>query len=512
MDFLRRYNIIIQLVILVGTLSVLAGYNYVSQKNVFLQQLAVDTENIVQSVRSGIAKFSTIKETLSLQSLVRNISLRLDIFEFRYLDRNGVIINSMFKNEIGKKFERPGFEQALADPSEMGKFYTDRRDLTAVLAISHPVYKGEEMVGIIDLAVDVSEFDYVAEAVRTAALRRVRVDITNLLNAIAGSIVNSLEVFDTVDFFDFLSNFAHTSTNLVEVAIIGADRRVEVSSSADNAGTVVPGPWESRGKQLVRVGGRPYYRILAPLDPAAPDGKHLLLLLDAGDYVHNEKKLLFTALATSVLAILFSLAIAYSIYRINMQRARQENLRLEKMVKERTREIERLSQTDGLTGLFNRRHLEEHMAAEFRRAMRYRHNLSLMVLDLDHFKQINDSHGHLAGDEVLRWAAARLRNALRETDFIGRYGGEEFVVVLPETDIKTAAELAEALRRLIGAQPVKFEAKAIAVTVSIGVSEFRPGTTDYQVMFREADRALYRAKAEGRNRVVCFEHAPAALA
>jgi len=135
-----------------------------------------------------------------------------------------------------------------------------------------------------------------------------------------------------------------------------------------------------------------------------------------------------------------------------------------------------------------------------------------MVLDLDHFKQINDTHGHLAGDEVLRWAAARLRNALRETDFIGRYGGEEFVVVLPETDVKIAAELAEALRRLIGAQPVKFEAKTIPVTVSIGVTELHPGAADYQVMFREADRALYRAKAEGRNRVICFEHVPAVSA
>jgi len=443
---------------------------------------------------------------------VRNISLRLDIFEFRYLDRNGIIINSMFKNEIGKKFERPGFEQSLTDPSEMGKFYTDRRDLTAVLAISHPVYKGEELVGIIDLAVDVSEFDYVADVVRTTALRRLQVDITNLLNAIAGSIVNSLEVFDTVDFFDFLSTFAHTSTNLVEVAIVGTDHRVEVSSSPDNAGVLVSGSWETQGGQLVRVAGRPYYRILAPLDPGVTNGKHLLLLLDAADYANNEKKLFFTAFATSVLAILFSLAIAYSIYRINMQRARQENIRLETMVKERTREIERLSQTDGLTGLFNRRHLEENMAMEFKRATRYRHDLSLMVLDLDHFKQINDTHGHLAGDEVLRWTAARLRSALRETDFIGRYGGEEFVVVLPESDIKTAAELAEALRRLISAQPVKFEAKTILVTVSIGVSEFHPGTTDYQVMFREADRALYRAKAEGRNRVVCFEHAPAASA
>ncbi len=142
---------------------------------------------------------------------------------------------------------------------------------------------------------------------------------------------------------------------------------------------------------------------------------------------------------------------------------------------------------------------------EFKRAKRYNHNVSIAVVDLDHFKHINDNYGHMAGDEVLRQVSNHIRSCIRETDFVGRYGGEEIVVILPETDIKTAHLIAEKIRETIEAHPVHFNGETIKVTSSIGISNLRPEHKDYHEVFAEADEALYRAKESGRNRVVVFK-------
>jgi diguanylate cyclase (GGDEF)-like protein len=174
------------------------------------------------------------------------------------------------------------------------------------------------------------------------------------------------------------------------------------------------------------------------------------------------------------------------------------------MVKERTdREIMHLAMTDSLTQVPNRRALMEH--AEHALARRSGSPLALLMIDVDNFKLINDTHGHPAGDEVLRQVAGRLAGRLRGHDLLGRYGGEEFCVVAPDTDTGGALTLAESLRETIASAPFATEQGELPVTVSIGISH-SPSNIRRQLkeVLIEADAALYSAKHTGRNRVVCF--------
>jgi diguanylate cyclase (GGDEF)-like protein len=162
---------------------------------------------------------------------------------------------------------------------------------------------------------------------------------------------------------------------------------------------------------------------------------------------------------------------------------------------------------DPLTGLYNRRHLEERLASELAAAQRHGRPVSLLMADVDHFKAINDAHGHLAGDEALKMLAFVLRGAVRKEDVLARYGGEEFVIVARETPLEGAESLAERIRRAVERSRCAWQGQDLGVTVSIGVTmsvgaaEFVAGRTERDLI-EAADRALYLAKQGGRNRVV----------
>ena len=156
---------------------------------------------------------------------------------------------------------------------------------------------------------------------------------------------------------------------------------------------------------------------------------------------------------------------------------------------------------DNLTLSYNRRYFLILADREFRRCLRLQRPIAAMMLDLDHFKAINDTHGHAAGDLVLRAVADSAKSNLREIDLFGRFGGEEFAVILPETDLETALVIAERLRAGVEAVRVVSEADEIRVTVSVGVTESKGGAADVASLLKRADRALYAAKASGRNRV-----------
>jgi diguanylate cyclase (GGDEF)-like protein/PAS domain S-box-containing protein len=172
-----------------------------------------------------------------------------------------------------------------------------------------------------------------------------------------------------------------------------------------------------------------------------------------------------------------------------------ENLRLSELLR-------RQAVTDMLTGVSNRRHLAERLGEEVQRCARYERPLSLMMIDVDHFKQVNDTRGHRQGDLVLAGLARLLRGMTREVDTVCRYGGDEFVVMLPETELPDALGKAEALRRAVEALQFVGEgpAEPQGVTVSIGVAGYRRGRGEEELL-READEALYAAKRTGRNRV-----------
>ena len=174
-------------------------------------------------------------------------------------------------------------------------------------------------------------------------------------------------------------------------------------------------------------------------------------------------------------------------------------------------ELERLSQTDELTGIANRRHFMQLAEGEFERARRYRLKYSVISLDVDHFKQVNDRYGHHAGDAVLAGIAHTCRAALRSEDFIGRIGGEEFAVGLPHTGLDDAAMLAERLRKAVEARAFEGDwGGAIRTSISLGVAELRDETADFDRLLRQADAALYQAKDSGRNRICLASAAPGA--
>ena len=156
------------------------------------------------------------------------------------------------------------------------------------------------------------------------------------------------------------------------------------------------------------------------------------------------------------------------------------------------------AQTDPMTGLANREAYNERCKAEKVRWQRYQHDLTMAVLDIDHFKGINDNYGHLAGDKVLKLIARSLQKRLRKSDFIARYGGEEFVILLPETNVKQAQNVVEKIRRAIAATPFHFRKQPVQITLSAGLSEFVEGDNEASA-FARADKALYRAKNNGRN-------------
>ena len=158
--------------------------------------------------------------------------------------------------------------------------------------------------------------------------------------------------------------------------------------------------------------------------------------------------------------------------------------------------------TDALTGLYNRRYLETHLSHMIDHAANRGKLISVLILDVDYFKSVNDTHGHDTGDRVLQEMAGRLRSAIRSSDLACRTGGEEFVVVLSGTDLQTAERVGERVRKLVAAKPFLATGGAhLSITVSLGVASLTPADESPDDILKRADQALYRAKREGRNRV-----------
>jgi diguanylate cyclase (GGDEF)-like protein len=225
-----------------------------------------------------------------------------------------------------------------------------------------------------------------------------------------------------------------------------------------------------------------------------------LLAVVAGDFsVQVERD--FSGDAPDVLAFLVNNTVTeLGRFVAGAQRkASDEKQRLEELVAERTAELERLATTDVLTGALNRRRIFELAAAELARAARYEQPICLAMLDLDHFKSINDRFGHAVGDEALRAVADVVRGQLRTVDLLGRYGGEELMVVLPQTAREAARVALERSRAAVAA--IRLSAASATVNVSGGVVEVQRGES-LEAGLRRADAALYEAKRSGRNRLV----------
>ena len=182
-----------------------------------------------------------------------------------------------------------------------------------------------------------------------------------------------------------------------------------------------------------------------------------------------------------------------------------ERVRLRGELQSAHRYLAEMATRDELTGLFNRRYLMQSLETELNRARRYHQPLTLCLFDLDHFKQLNDCHGHDAGDTVLRAVARTLQQTVRSPDIAGRYGGEEFMILLINTDLRKAELFANRLRENIGARTYHFPgAQPLTVTCSIGLTQYSPDEQDSAALIAHADKAMYIAKRRGRNQVCCL--------
>ena len=218
-------------------------------------------------------------------------------------------------------------------------------------------------------------------------------------------------------------------------------------------------------------------RALAAI-PLAAEGKIVGIL-----YVNDFKRRSFSTLETSVLQLIATIA-ATLIERAKIMEVTQL-----------------IAITDELTGLFNHRHFLQRLSVEIARAGRYHHEVALAMLDVDHFKHYNDTHGHLQGNEILKWLGKVIRSSLREADIPARYGGEEFAIIMPETTAADAKVIAERLRRAVEETPFQNDALGEKrITVSIGVAVFPDAPTTH-ALIDASDKALYMAKATGRNRI-----------
>jgi diguanylate cyclase (GGDEF)-like protein len=182
-------------------------------------------------------------------------------------------------------------------------------------------------------------------------------------------------------------------------------------------------------------------------------------------------------------------------------------LELERSLKDANEEIRILSITDPLTGTYNRGYMTERLPQEIKRARRYSRALSIILCDIDHFKKVNDTYGHLVGDRVLKDFARCIRHSIRQdVDWTARYGGEEFLIVLPETDVNGGSVMAERLKSELSQRVTETQGKKISITASFGVTGFGPDTPDEMIspeaMISKADKYLYQAKREGRNRAM----------
>lgn len=196
-----------------------------------------------------------------------------------------------------------------------------------------------------------------------------------------------------------------------------------------------------------------------------------------------------------------------------LQHAKEKTEKLAQELKDANKQLKEMAFRDGLTGLYNHRYFKDLMAQELNRSERYKKSLSFIILDLDHFKKINDEFGHPVGDIVLKKVSKAIQNSIRACDIAARYGGEEFIVVLPETQLEEAMIVAERLRKTVEGLPITANNRSINVTISVGLTSYiaAQGKKEMSDIISEADNALYHAKNTGRNKISAHNNKRPAL-
>lgn len=316
----------------------------------------------------------------------------------------------------------------------------------------------------------------------------------------------------------FSGNLA--SLDMLAEGVRQSDADVVAVNVLDRGGRKIAGAGQLRLQNLVLdeslqvVGNGDHVSILAPIrqtvlplegeiwSPDATPGRpavsgYILVEISRAQIEERSAQMLRVTVVILLLGLLLAGWISAQIAAdvLSKLEAAQRELRQQKEA------AEALARTDALTGIANRRAFDEAAQHEIRRALRYGTPLALLMTDIDHFKAINDTHGHSFGDQVLVDCARTLLASVREVDLVGRWGGEEFVILMPGTDIDEAVRAAERMRLAIAGMPTRFNGKTCGYTASFGVATFSQAQPTLDALLADADQALYRAKERGRNRV-----------
>jgi len=211
----------------------------------------------------------------------------------------------------------------------------------------------------------------------------------------------------------------------------------------------------------------------------------------------------FSQLLQEANAELGKLNFSYEQLVLELKQSKAETEKLARELRSSNQKLRELASKDSLTNLYNHRAFQELTDVELRKTIRHHHSISLIMFDLDHFKAVNDKYGHLAGDAVLRAVSSKIAGLVRYTDVLGRYGGDEFILVLPETDLKGAVVLAERIRNYVEKMEISVNGSTLRVTLSMGIATCSPGTANCrkETLIDAADKALYQAKTTGRNKI-----------
>lgn len=463
------------------------------------------------------------------------------IAEVFVMDASGVCVAASNPDFVGKPYAfRPYFRTAIAGEDYVSDWMVGVTSKKAGIYLSSPIRLGEQVGGVLVIKVDPAPIDHIIQRSFGIGMQAF---VTNGAGVVLAHYDQSIR-YATVD---DLSAAEHSAIRESQQFADIEQRSLKLSSLRADMARVLPGEtltsavYGFRGEQkIAAMTGTHFHRwvagIAAPFSAIeAPADRLVRSVLPLAAVI-----LLFAAISSFYVSRYLARPLQHLLAAVTRFGAGDSSVRaaveggdevgrlaaafndmagriakqtneLEQRVAERTAElkdayerIKLVSLVDPLTGCFNRRYMDEHLAEELARALRYRSELSVLMCDIDFFKRVNDTHGHPVGDRVLIDVATMLRTGSRQQiDWVARYGGEEFLMVLPESSQADAALLAERLRSTIETSEFKYAETALQLTVSFGVSACRhEGHETTGTLLARADKALYKAKETGRNRVV----------
>ncbi|MBU2498801.1 MAG: diguanylate cyclase [Proteobacteria bacterium] len=487
---------------------------HVYEVRVFSSSYVV-SENLEKLLRPRLSRLEKTMANRRLMDYLKSVKEKfIDYEELMVIDASGKVVATSFEGETNVTMPQDWRKRAQARKSIISSPFLDQTHKTGVMVIAEPIAPvHDQFLGVLAAKLN---FRGIAEILKNYSLDKT--DEIYLINKEGALLVSSQPLS---------SGFMEDRLKKSTAALLYAREAVRLNYSSHNGRGVVGTLKKVSQMDFGVVAEKEREKAYADISEL----HNLTIALVAG-----------LLLVIGLMAYLLGLTIVYPLNRLisgadkvsagdldfdlpvmsggevghmtrvfnhmvgRLRESRAELDAINETLRERNKELHEISIRDSLTSLYNRRHLMETLSTEVTRSRRYRRPFALLMIDIDHFKQYNDTYGHLAGDDVLRMMAAAFKNSVRGCDYAARYGGEEFAMMLPETGPDGAMQTAERIRTKVEKELFTCDEQTVKITVSIGISTFPENGDDLNALISSADAALYQAKEEGRNRVILSEN------